>query len=100
MSKSQKEMLSDLLIGEAVMSLLEADEEVTFVALLQALTDARDRPENQGRLEAYNMAIADVKTYIASQRSEGHLDARFAATATSESWLLNGLACCSNDRKH
>lgn len=100
MSKSQKEMLSDLLIGEAVMSLLEADEDVTFAALLQALTDARDRPENEGRLEAYNMAIADVKAYIAPQRSEASSDARFAATTMSDSWLLNGLACCSNDRKH
>lgn len=100
MSKSQKEMLSDLLIGEAVMSLLEADEDVTFVALLQALTDARDKPENEGRLEAYNMAIADVKAYIASQSSVGNSTARFAATEMSGSWLLNGLACCSNDRKH
>ncbi|POP46402.1 hypothetical protein CHU32_06530 [Superficieibacter electus] len=99
MSKSPKEKLSDLLIGEAVMNLLEADEEVTFTALLKALTEARDRPENEARRAAYNMAIDDVKSYVALYH-QGAGTTHFAATEMSGKWLMDGLSSCVNDRKH
>lgn len=100
MSKSPKEKLSDLLIGEAVMSLLDADEEVTFVALLRALTEARDKPENSNRVAAYNTAIADIKDFTAAQHSENGGASRFAATTMGSGWALSDASLNIRDTKH
>ncbi|KNC11890.1 hypothetical protein AC791_00660 [Klebsiella sp. RIT-PI-d] len=100
MSKSQKEILSDLLIGEAVMSLIEEDEEVTFAALLQALTDGRDKPENVNKVAAYDLAIADVKAYTAPGCQKERYAARFAVTDMPGGWVLDASLSGVNDRKH
>lgn len=100
MSKSQKEKLSDLLIGEAVMSLLDADEEVTFVALLRTLTHARNKPENRHKIAAYDVAIADVNAYTAPRSKGDDTAVRFAATDMSGSWSLGETPYGVNDRKH
>lgn len=99
MSKSETEKLSDMLIGEAVMGLLDADEEITFAAVLQVLTEARMKQENHAREGAYTRAIADVKGVMAEvKRGRPGYEAGAASDDTGRG--LDGSLPGSGDRMH
>ncbi|MCR4457394.1 MULTISPECIES: hypothetical protein [Enterobacteriaceae] len=63
MSKNDKERLVDKVMGEAVMSLLEADDNVSFDALLSQLQESLHDENDHGRREAFRTAINGVHQF-------------------------------------
>lgn len=60
MSKNDKDRLVDKVMGEAVMSLLEADDSVSFDALIGQLQESLHDEADHGRREAFRTAINGV----------------------------------------
>lgn len=60
MSKNDKDRLVDKVMGEAVMTLLEVDDNVSFDALIGQLQDNLHDETDYGRREAFRTAINGV----------------------------------------
>lgn len=65
MSKNDKDRLVDKVMGEAVMTLLEADDNVSFDALIGQLQDNLHDETDYGRREAFRTAINGVHHFRA-----------------------------------
>lgn len=63
MSKNDKDRLVDRVMGEAVMSLLEMDDSVSFDALIGQLQESLQQESDQVRREAFRLAINDVHQF-------------------------------------
>jgi len=63
MSKNDKERLVDKVMGEAVMSLLESDDSVSFDALIGQLQVSLHDECDHGRREAFRTAINGVHQF-------------------------------------
>ena len=62
MSKNDKDRLVDKVMGEADMTLLEADDNVSFDALIGQLQDNLHDETDYGRREAFRTAINGYTT--------------------------------------
>lgn len=65
MRKSDKDRLVDRVMGEAVMSLLEADGSISFDALIGQLQESLHDESDQVRREAFRTAINGVYQFRA-----------------------------------
>ena len=65
MSKNDKDRLVDKVMGEAVMSLLEADDSVSFDALIGQLQENLNDETDHGLREAFRTAISGVHHFRA-----------------------------------
>jgi len=75
---NKKEKLSEILIGEAVLALLEGDEAISWRALLDKLQHNMATGMDEERRQAAMLAIQEVKAEMGSraarQGSEGQKD--------------------------
>ena len=65
MSKNEKEKRVDTVIGEAILSLLESDDDVSFDALIGQLQENLSAEANGDRQEAIRTAISGVHDFRA-----------------------------------
>ncbi|MGK9175725.1 hypothetical protein KXR87_21315 [Yokenella regensburgei] len=63
MSKNDKEKLVDTVMGEAVLSILESDDDVSFDALIGQLQESLSAESNDERQEALRSAIGGVHSF-------------------------------------
>lgn len=63
---NNKEKLSEILIGEAVLALLEGDEAISWRALIRQLQLRLDAGMDEDRTQAAILAIEEVKSEMAS----------------------------------
>ena len=92
--------MSETLIGEAVMELLETHEAISFDALVRALREASMRPENRVRAQEYAAAIADVRAWIAQAGAQKNTSAATWAASEIKGWHLQEKSSGSDEKKH
>ncbi len=63
MSKNDKEKLVDTVMGEAVLSILESDDDVSFDALIGQLQESLSAEHDGERQEALRTAIGGVHNF-------------------------------------
>lgn len=100
MRNNETGKISEALIGEAVMELLEKNEVISFDALVQALREASVRPENRSKTKAYAAAIADVKAWLAQAGAQKNTSASTWSTSEVKGWHLNESPSSSSEKKH
>lgn len=101
MRNNETGKISEALIGEAVMELLETHETISFDALVRALREASMRPENRSKAQAYATAIADVRAWITQQAGSQKRTAASTWTASEiKGWHLNEPPSGSGEKKH
>ncbi len=76
MSKNDKDRLVDKVMGEAVMTLLEADDDVSFDALIGQLQDNLKGELDHGRREAFRTAINGVHHFRTLPDEDEHSTTR------------------------
>lgn len=76
MSKNDKDRLVDKVMGEAVMTLLEADDDVSFDALIGQLQENLHGEIDHGRREAFRTAINGVHHFRTLPDDESHTSNR------------------------
>lgn len=92
--------ISETLIGEAVMELLETNEAISFDALMQALRAASMRPENRSKAQDYAAAIADVRAWITQAGAQKNMPAASWTASEIKGWHLNEPLSGSDEKKH
>lgn len=100
MRNNETGKISEALIGEAVMELLETNETVSFDALVKALREASMRPENRAKAQAYAAAIADVRAWIAQAGTQKKISASAWGASEIKGWHLNDAQSGSGEKKH
>jgi len=100
MRNNETGKMSEALIGEAVMELLETNEEISFNALVQALREASMRPENRSKAQAYAAAIADVKAWLAQAGTQRNTSASTWTAGEVKGWHLNESQSGTGEKKH
>ncbi|WLI77255.1 hypothetical protein Q5705_01445 [Kosakonia sp. H02] len=100
MSKNESDKLVDTVMGEAVLTLLESDDDVSYDALIgQLQAFLRDESDNDRR-KAFQTAISGIHHYktqpVATRGLKGSLQ-----VSRLRSWLpLSGPEMDSKARKH
>lgn len=92
--------ISETLIGEAVMELLETNEAISFDALVQTLRAASMRPENRAKAQDYAAAIADVRAWIAQAGAQKNTPVGTWGASEIKGWHLNEKPSGSDEKKH
>lgn len=100
MRNNQTGKISEALIGEAVMELLETNEAISFDALVQALRKASLRPENRSKSQAYIAAIADVRAWLARAGTQKNTPASTWAASEVKGWHLSETQSIRGEKKH
>lgn len=100
MRNNETGKISEALIGEAVMELLETNDVISFDALVRALRKASMRPENRSKSKAYSAAIADVRTWLAQAGAQKNTSATAWTTSDVKGWHLNELQSVRDEKKH
>ena len=100
MRNNETGKMSETLIGEAVMELLETNDEISFDALVKALREASMRPENRAKAQAYTRAIADVRAWIAQAGSQKKTASGNWASREIKGWQISESSSGSGEKKH
>jgi hypothetical protein len=100
MRNNETGKISEALIGEAVMELLETNEAISFDALVQALRASSMRPENRSKAKEYAAAIADVRAWLAQAGAQKNTPSRTWAAGEIKGWHLNETPSDSSEKKH
>lgn len=68
-NEDEEELLSDIILGEAVMVLLKADAAISSAALIRQLQSMAAAEKDPSRQRVIRQAIAEVRNYQAPDRS-------------------------------
>lgn len=80
MYKNAKESLIEIVIGDAILELLEADAPISHEALLNLLHRYLEQETRETRREALLSAIADVKKYTLASSSQWRAAAQWGGS--------------------
>lgn len=100
MSKNETDKLVDIVIGEAVLALLESDDEVSFDALIGQLQEYLLDEVDSKRRNAFQTAISDIHHYKTQPAVARGLKGSSQVSRT-RSWLpISGPEIDNKARKH
>ncbi|VYT80601.1 hypothetical protein [Metakosakonia massiliensis] len=100
MSKNDKDKLVDTVMGEAVLSLLDSDDDVSFDALIGQLQVSLSAETNGERQEAYRTAISGVHNFRAQPEQRKGAASRLQMTQRKSRMRYSAFASSSKEVKH
>ncbi len=102
MFKNAKESLVEVVIGDAILELLEADAPISHEALLKTLRSHLQRETRESRREAMLAAIEEVRKSVSLSSTKGKSETRWGEGwhAEHRSASLNGDPPGRSDKKH
>lgn len=97
MFKSNDERVTDILIGEAMLDLLQSGKAVSSRALLESLQRMAENEEDDERRQGFARAIAEVKQNLAAQSDPARVTLRDRHNGEHH---FKGEAVPGNKQKH
>ena len=96
-NEDEEEILSDIIMGEAVMVLLKADAAISSAALVRQLQSMAAAEKDLSRQRACRRAIAEVRNY---QSPERHHDTQEIRDRDNVTHLFTSEGTSDGSKKH
>ena len=100
MNKNESEKLIDIVMGEAVLSLLSSGEDVSFDTLIMQLQKFLMDEADSGRRKAFQAAISGIHRYKTQPTATRELKGSLQVSRLRSRLPLTGPATDSKARKH